>query len=125
MSKMYKALCVIDPVGEMIASGKKTIEVCGWGPGEISPGQDLLIVQRKVSPEEGSLRNPSGRALALVCLKEIRPFVYADRAAAKTERFEEGLWAWVFSNPRRLAGRVNVHASHGIYEVDLDETEST
>ncbi|WP_053086062.1 ASCH domain-containing protein [Klebsiella michiganensis] len=39
-----KALSVVAPAGQLIATGKKTIEVRKWLP-NLSPEEDLLIVE--------------------------------------------------------------------------------
>ena len=120
MLKTYKTLSVLEPWGDFIARGVKTIEVRSWTTDEISPGEDLLIVQNKrcLSPEDPV--DQDGHAVALVRLSEIRPFVYEDRPAAKTERFEDNWWAWVLTDLRPIKGRVRAPAKTMIYELSLD-----
>jgi hypothetical protein len=121
--RAIKALSVVEPWGEFIASGKKTIEVRRWKSDELLPSEDLLIVQNKKRLQGGDLPDPEGRAMALVRVLEMRPFVYADRADAKTERFEEGCFAWVLGDLRPIKKRVQVVADRKIYVVTLSEAD--
>ena len=121
--RVLKALSVVEPWGEFIASGKKTIEVRTWTPDDLLPTEDLLIVQNKNRLRAGDPPDSEGRAMALVRVLEIRPFVYADRAEAKTERFEEGWHAWVLGDLRPIKKRVRVVADRKIYKVTLSEAD--
>jgi hypothetical protein len=121
--RVLKALSVVEPWGEFIAAGKKTIEVRSWTTRDLLPDEDLLIVQNKKRLHAGDAPDPDGKAMALVRVLEMRPFVYADRAHAKTERFEEGLFAWVLGDLRPLKKRVRVVADRKIYQVTLNEAD--
>lgn len=121
--KIYKALSVVEPWGDFIARGKKTIEVRTWISDQIGPDEDLLIVQNKKLLSEEDMTDADGRAVALVRVKEMRPFVYADRAEAKTERFAEGWYAWVLTDLRPVRGRVPCLAARKIYEVELESLD--
>jgi hypothetical protein len=123
MTKTYKVLSVVEPWGDFIARGVKTIEVRTEASADVRAGEDLLIVQTKRRLSAGEAPDPEGRAVALVKLKEIRPFVYEDRPFAKTERFEEGWWAWVLEDLRPIKTRPRVLAAREIYEVPLDLEE--
>lgn len=60
-----KALSVVSPSGRKIASGEKTIEVRRWLP-DLSPHEDLLIVENdKYLTKTGDI-DPDGRAVAIV-----------------------------------------------------------
>ncbi len=121
MTRNYKALSVVEPWGDFIARGKKTIEVRSWIPENLAPDEDLLIVQNKRRLEVEGDTDPEGRAMALVRVVEVRPFRPEDRPEAKTELYLEGYHAWILADIRPVLGKVRVPAQRKIYHLCLDE----
>ncbi|CAH1655169.1 ASCH domain-containing protein [Hyphomicrobiales bacterium] len=112
------ALSVVNPAGRRIASGEKTVEVRRWIP-SLKPADDLLIVENgRYLRQEGD-EDVDGRAVAIVRVKAVRPFVMADMEAACASYFEEGWWAWDLVDLRPLSRRATVRAARGIYRVAL------
>lgn len=114
-----KALSIVAPSGTNIAKGLKTLEIRRWKP-EIGSDEDLLIVENARFLHEDGAQDEDGRAVALVKVVNIRPFVPADMAAACANYFEDGWLAGVLADMRPIACEQPVLAARGIYEVDLD-----
>lgn len=113
-----RALSVVAPSGQLIASGKKTIEVRRWLP-DLSPEEDLLIVEnlnylRKDGDEE------PGIAVAVVNISPVHPFTPDDIPAACASGFEEGWFAWEISNVRQVDPAINARAARKIYIIEWD-----
>ena len=113
-----KALSVVAPSGMMIAVGRKTLEVRRWRPG-LAPVEDLLIVENDRFVREPGEEDPNGRAVAIVRVSKVRPFLPVDMEAAYASYYEEGWLAWELTDVRRVRSRQPVVAARGIYEVDL------
>ncbi len=131
----YQTLSVKQPWAELIASGRKTIEMRTW---RTSYRGELLIAASS-SPKSYELegrRLPAGVTVCLVELTDIREFTIDDLPAAGYEGHElfkaQNLWkaelgmnlcgttvyAWLLARPRRvepvpLKGRLH------IFPVDL------
>lgn len=106
------------PSGGRIASGQKTLEVRRWHP-ELSPSEDLLIVENgRFLHIEGD-EDDAGIAVAIVRVKAVRPFVLADMQAACASYFEDGWLAWELSDLRPITHLARVRAARGIYEVNF------
>ncbi|MFA5581368.1 MAG: ASCH domain-containing protein [Paracoccaceae bacterium] len=114
-----KALSIVAPNGERIARGEKTLEIRRWAPG-LGPGEDLLIVQNRRYLRQDGEEDPDGRAVALVRVAAVRPFVAADIEAACAGSFEEGWLAWELTDIRPLSRNAKVRAARGIYEITGD-----
>ncbi len=115
-----KALSVVSPSGRKIASGEKTIEVRRWLP-DLSPHEDLLIVENdKYLTKTGDI-DPDGRAVAIVRISLVRPFIIADLQPACARYFEQGWHSWVLTNVRPISFSKKVLAARGIYEIDITE----
>ncbi|MBU8544130.1 MULTISPECIES: ASCH domain-containing protein [Roseomonadaceae] len=113
-----RALSVVRPGGSLIAAGQKTLEVRRWAP-ELSPTDDLLIVENGRFLRQDGDEDPNGMAVAVVRVKAIRPFIAADMTAACASFFEEGWLAWELSNLRPLPPGRRLRAARRIYEVDF------
>ena len=62
----YLALSVIAPAGDLIRSGKKTLEIRQWAP-ETLPLRNLVIIQNtKRLSRDGLHEDPEGKVMALV-----------------------------------------------------------
>ena len=114
-----KALSVVSPGGSRIAAGIKTIEVRRWRP-NLTPSEDLLIVESDRFLHEPGDEDPNGRAVALVKVARVRPFVAEDVTAAMASAFEEGWLAWELADVRPVhSSRPARAAAQGIYEVEF------
>lgn len=113
-----KALSIVKPNGTRIAQGEKTLEIRRWHP-DLSPDEDLLIVENNRFLHAEGDEDADGIALARVRVKAVRPFVLADMQAACATRFEDGWLAWELFDVRPLPQPVRVHAARGLYEVEL------
>lgn len=113
-----KALSVVAPAGQLIATGKKTIEVRKWLP-NLSPEEDLLIVENLNYLTKDGDEEP-GVALAVVNISSVRPFTPDDIPAACASSFEEGWFAWEISNVRQVDPAINARAARKIYTVEWD-----
>lgn len=116
--KTIKALSIVRPGGGRIASGEKTLEVRRWHP-ELNPFEDLLIVENRRFLHTDGDEDDDGIAVAVVCVKVVRPFVLADVQAACASYFEEGWLAWELINVRPVTQPVTIRAARGIYEADF------
>ena len=113
-----KALSVVSPAGQLIATGKKTIEVRRWLP-DLSPDEDLLIVENlNYLTRDGD--EELGVAVAVVNISSIRAFTSDDIPAACASNFEEDWFAWEISNVRRLNPTKSVIAARKIYTIEWD-----
>jgi len=121
MTKVVKAVSVIAPLGDFIAQGKKTIDIRDFIAADLLPTQDLLIVQTKKSLTKELPEDLDARGVCLVRVKEMRKFIYADRAEAKTERFDENWYAWVLTDVRPLNPKIKTRAACGLYQVEIEE----
>lgn len=102
-----KALSVKQPFAELIARGRKTLEIRSWSTDYRG---ELLIVASKSPPvvngwprelHTGNLLR--GCAVCLVELVGVRPMCEGekDERAAWCD-YDEGALAWVLANPRRV-----------------------
>jgi ASCH domain len=113
-----KALSVVHPSGTKIARGEKTLEVRRWRP-DLSPAEDLLIVENHRFLRNDGDRDDDGRAVAIVRVKAVRPFTPDDMKVACASYFEDGWLAWVLDDIRPVTSVGPVPAERGVYEVDF------
>jgi hypothetical protein len=119
---LVSALSVVVPSGTHIARGIKTLEVRRWRPA-VLPVEGLVIVENgRYLREEGEV-DPSGMAVAVVSVREVREWRAEDVAAACAERYEPGWLAWVLEDVRPIAVPFRAVAARGIYELELDERQ--
>lgn len=116
----YKALSIVYPNGSRIARGEKTIEVRSWLPPEGFKG-DLLIVENYNFLRKEGETDPEGKPVALVKIKNVRPFMAGDILAACATKWEPGYYSWELTDVRPISSSENVMAARQIYEVDLKE----
>jgi hypothetical protein len=114
----FKALSIVFPGGQKIASGQKTIEVRSWLPPEDLNGDLLIVENQKYLRQEDEI-DPAGKAVALVRIKGVREFVEADIPAACATRWVPGYYSWELTDLRPLSCDEQVLAARGIYEVEL------
>lgn len=116
--EIIKALSIVRPNGSRIASGEKALEVRRWHA-NLDPTEDLLIVENGRFLQTDGEEDADGIAVAIVRVKAIRPFVFADMQAACASRFEEGWLAWELCDVRPIDSSLSIRAARGIYEVDF------
>ncbi|WP_374073481.1 GNAT family N-acetyltransferase [Bdellovibrio bacteriovorus] len=116
----YKALSIVYPNGSRIARGEKTIEVRSWMPPEGFEG-DLLIVENYNFLRKEGETDPEGKPVALVKIKNVRPFMAGDILAACATKWEPGYYSWELTDVRPISSSENVLAARQIYEVDLND----
>ncbi|MNM88721.1 ASCH domain protein [compost metagenome] len=116
--EVMKALSIVRPNGSRIASGEKTLEVRRWYA-NLDPTEDLLIVENGRFLHVDGEEDADGTSVAIVRVKAIRPFVFADMQAACASRFEEGWLAWELDDVRPIESALPTRAARGIYEVDF------
>ena len=116
MTVATKALSIARRGGTHIRSGAKTLDVRRWRP-DLSPSDDLLIVENARLLHAGGDQDPAGRAVAIMRAGRVRPFLPGDTAAACASRFEQGWLALEQRDIRPSAGTTIVLAARGIYQV--------
>lgn len=114
-----KALSIVAPSGLKIVRGLKTLEVRRWSP-SLRPDEDLLIVENDLFLRADGEVDQDGRAVAIVRIASVRPFLHTDMAAACANYFEEGWLAWELTNIRQITYSKPVLAARGIYELSVD-----
>lgn len=115
------ALSIVAPSGGYIADGRKTLEVRSWRPDEV-PLRDLLIVENHKFLTAPGDSDPNGRAVALVDVIEVRPWLEGDVEAACARKWAHGYWAWVLSNVRPIAEVVQLAAERRLYRAAIAPT---
>lgn len=103
-----KALSVMQPWANLIASGEKTIETRKWSTKYRGP---LLIVSAK-EPDIA----PAGCAIAVVNLVDCRPMSVLDEAQARCLKYA-GAYSWIFSDVRTF-DPIPVRGQPSLFDVD-------
>ena len=119
----YVALSVVAPHGTSIAVGRKRIEVRSWKPPAL-PVKDLLVVENKTYLTEEGQVDPSGRAVAIVDVRIVGPWLPSQVEAACSSGWEPGYFAWHLENVRALNSSRLVPAKRKLYTVELPHLES-
>lgn len=96
--------------------GEKTLEVRRWSP-NISAREDLLIVENDRFLRQDGDEDQDGRAVAIVRVATVRPFIESDVPAACASFFEEGWLAWELTDIRPVRSSEKILAARGLYEV--------
>lgn len=111
-----KVLSVKQPWAELIASGRKTLEVRSWTTSHRGP----LLIAACAAPDAarcdalGVTPNQLGCAVRVVQLVDIRRGTRADRKSAFVD--PTGQFVWVLSNPKRVCD-VPLRGRLGLWEV--------
>lgn len=92
MRSLHRALSVKQPWANLIASGKKTLEIRSWSVAYRGPL--LICASRKPAIE------PFGCAVCLVDLVDIVPFDRSRLRESCLEAWIPGRLGWVLKNPR-------------------------
>lgn len=115
-----KALSVKQPWAELIASGRKTIELRTWARGH--RGELLIVSGLRFDARAAAVDvdGPRGVAVCVVELVDVRAAHPSDSEAAyfPVPADASGVFAWVLANPRRLMPRP-VRGVLGLFNVDL------
>lgn len=104
-----KCLSVRQPWASLIAAGRKTIEVRTWSTRYRGP----LLICASQSPRLDGL--PSGVAMCLVNLVDVRPIQPADSTATCTAVDPDRQFAWVLERPRALEFLTPVSGKLGLF----------
>lgn len=117
-----KALSIVAPNGLKIASGQKVLEVRSWVP-SVAAGEDLLIVENDIFLRADGQTDDNGRPVAVVKIKNVRPYVESDIPLACASRWAPGYFSWELSEVRPIPPTdLRILAARGIYEVDFAPT---
>lgn len=118
--KTFKALSVVSPAGDLICSGKKSLEIRKWKP-VILPLLNLIIVQNNVYLTKEYPVDHNGRAIAMVDIYVIKDWKIEDFNSACGNYFENGLLAWEITNVRLINYCICVPAKLRIYDVEIPQ----
>lgn len=119
--KTYLALSVVEPAGDRIRAGLKTLEIRRWKP-EHLPLRDLLIVQNKVRlSSTGPVEDANGTAVAIVDVVDVREWQPEEVGASCATRWEAGWLAWELQNIRPFQTVHPIPARLRLYTVFLEE----
>lgn len=122
-----KAISVKQPWAELIASGRKTVELRTWS--RAYRGELLIVSGLRFDPRGAhfDVDGPRGVAVCVVDLVDVRVARFGDSHAAcfdlSGDEFisaDKSLYAWVLVNPRRVAP-APVRGLLGLFNVDLTE----
>jgi activating signal cointegrator 1 len=108
---MVRALVLRQPWANLVRDGLKKIEVRSW---TTKHRGDLLICAAKAADPrcEYDGNQPRGVTICLVTLLDVRPLRRSDVRSAMLGKggwiLNEGSYAWVLANPRRLVPRPTV-----------------
>ena len=105
-----KTLSVKYPWADLIARGKKTIEVRTWKTDYRGP----LLIASSVSPKW----EHAGKAVCVVDLVDVRPIKASDLDAACCDAYE-GDYAWVLKNAREcehtpIKGKLHLYETENV-----------
>lgn len=114
----YVAISIVSPHGSNIASGKKTIEVRSWQPPKL-PIKNLMVVENSVYLTQEGQSDPDGKAVALVDVWHVEPWLPSQVEAACSNGWQPGYFAWHLENVRPLAQPPCVSAKRKLYKVEL------
>lgn len=117
----FKALSIVFPYGEKIASGEKTIEVRSWQPPTV-PLKDVVIVQNHRLLVKDGEEDIEGSALAIVDFVAVKPWTEAEVQKACVKNFVAGYYGWHIENVRPLTRAQKAVAKRKIYQIELVET---
>jgi hypothetical protein len=115
-----RGLSVRQPWAELIAAGKKTIEIRTWVP--TYRGPILICGGKEWHPRGVELHGRVGQRGVAICtvdLVEVRPLTDKDAHAAgcKKSDMPDEAWAWVLAKPKRVKA-LPVSGQLGLFSVD-------
>ena len=106
-----KTLSVKYPWCEMIASGKKTIEVRSWKTSYRGP----LLIASSAAPKW----EKAGKAVCIVDLVDVRPIEETDGPGSCLDSACEDDYAWELKNPRACQP-IAIKGKLSLYETAID-----
>lgn len=119
----YPALSVVFPAGDLVRSGRKTIEVRQWTP-ETLPLRDLVIIQNQQRlSSNGITEDPDGRAVAIVDIESVEDWKEDQINEACASYWEPGWKAWLLTNVRPLELETPFLARLRIYSIVLPKND--
>lgn len=104
-----RALTVRQPWANLIAEGKKTLEIRTWKTKYVGA---LLICSSKTPKIE-----PCGMAVAVAWLSGVKEFLPEDAGKAHIA-YEKGMNAWMLSDIRKILNPFPVHGKLGLFHVE-------
>lgn len=110
---LHKCLSVRQPWASMILSGEKTIEVRTWSTKYRGP----LVICASKSPKISDA--PTGCAVCIVDLIDVRPITHSDAASACCGVDPSREFAWILSSPRLIPSLPPVSGRLGIFEMAI------
>jgi len=117
----YSALSVVAPAGELIRSGKKTLEIRTWVPEKL-PLRNLLIVQNKIRLSSGGMiHDPDGEVVAIVDVETVADWIEAEMEESCATYWEAGWKAWRLTNLRPIYTPLPAPARLRIYSLEFPE----
>ena len=119
----YVTLSIVSPHGKNIALGRKTIEVRSWQPLAL-PIKDLLIIENDNYLTQEGQTDPDGRAVALVDVAFIEPWMPSQVEAACSNGWKSGYFAWHLENVRPLIPSSRIMAARKLYKVELPQIQN-
>lgn len=114
----FKALSVVAPAGDKIATKQKSIEVRSWAPEE-APLLDVAIVQNETYLLEGGQEDENGYVVAIVDFIKIEPWIEQQQDSACSKKWSSGYVGWHITNVRKLVEPIKATAKRKIYEIEL------
>lgn len=114
----YKALSVVAPAGDWIATQKKSIEVRSWAP-EQFPLLDVAIVQNEKYLKSEGQEDKEGYVVALVDFVKVEAWTVQQQGAACSKEWAPGYIGWHISNVRKLEKPIKSVAKRKLYEIEL------
>ncbi len=114
------AISILAPHGMNIATGRKTIEVRSWKP-DVLPVYNLLVVENKEALLLDGQSDPNGRAVAIIDIVEVNPWLPSQVEIACSTGWEPGYWAWTIVNVRPIQSLLPTMAKRKLYEVEIED----
>lgn len=113
----YAALSIVEPSGQRIAIGQKTLEIRSWQPQKL-PLKNLVIVENKNYLYQEN-DEEEGIAVAIVDVESVHVWQPYEVKAACASAWQEGYYAWVLSNIRLIKPSLKIVAKRKIYSIDI------
>lgn len=116
---MMKALSVRQPWAELIASGRKSIELRTWSTNYRGPLIIVASLARHSSTLHQSVDGPRGVTVCVAELVNVELATASDATDAAFDTIPDGLFAWRLTSPRRLLP-LSVKGKLSLFELDAD-----
>ena len=116
----FKALSVVAPAGDRIATKKKSIEIRSWVPEE-APLLNVAIVQNENYLLESGEEDKNAYVVAIVDFIKVEPWTEKQQKEACSKEWSFGYFGWHITNVRKLAKPIKTIAKRKIYEIELSD----